>query len=272
MKSSKILILLLWISLFVTRPVLAETVAMDQIGHIHGIAAHPDKKSSLFLATNRGLFLAGPDGQAKRVDDRFKTPTSFVHVTPDGTVFAFAVDHGLVRGKAEGKQWETLFNAFGNQIPTQMMVDPGDPQRLHILSQSGKLLISSDGGRSWQRFGESKKPLSAAAKRGMAVYRTHCQSCHGVDAVGETLTTRAMTDRKYQVAPALNGSAHAWHHTDDDLVKTILDGSSRKGGSRMMGFKEQLSETDARDLVAYMKSFWSKRELDCQGPKHMQCM
>ena len=27
-----------------------------------------------------------------------------------------------------------------------------------------------------------------------------------------------------------------------------------------------------KDLVAYIKSLWSKRELDCQGQKHMQCM
>jgi hypothetical protein len=25
-------------------------------------------------------------------------------------------------------------------------------------------------------------------------------------------------------------------------------------------------------IVAYIKSLWSKRELECQGPKHMQCM
>lgn len=29
---------------------------------------------------------------------------------------------------------------------------------------------------------------------------------------------------------------------------------------------------DARDLVAYIKSLWTPRELDCQGPKHMECM
>jgi hypothetical protein len=33
-----------------------------------------------------------------------------------------------------------------------------------------------------------------------------------------------------------------------------------------------LSEQNAQDLVAYIKSLWTQRELDCQGPKHMQCM
>ena len=273
MKLSKSVIALLWASLLVAAPAFSETVPVDQLGRIHGIAAHPGQKGRFFLATDSGLFLATTDnGHAERVDDRFNTPTSFVQVTPDGTVYAFAVDHGLLRRVENGRKWEPLFNAFGNQIPTQMMVDPDNLKNIHLLTQSGKLLISLDDGQSWQRYGKPKKPLSQAAKQGMALYQTNCQSCHGVEAVGETLSTRAMTDRKYHPAPALNGSAHAWHHTDDNLIKTILEGSSRKGGSRMQGFKEKLSKTDARDLVAYMKSFWGKRELDCQGPKHMQCM
>jgi len=71
------------------------------------------------------------------------------------------------------------------------------------------------------------------------------------------------------MALALNGSAHAWHHTDA-LVNMILNGSQRT--ERMPVCKKQgLTDQNARDLVAYIKSSWGKRELDCQGPKHMQC-
>jgi len=72
------------------------------------------------------------------------------------------------------------------------------------------------------------------------------------------------------MAPPLNDFAHAWHHTDAGLVKTILEGSPRK--SRMIAWKELLQPEDARDIVAYIKTLWSKWALDCQGPKHMQCM
>ena len=76
---------------------------------------------------------------------------------------------------------------------------------------------------------------------------------------------------RYITAPALNASAHAWHHTDEALEKTILDGSPR--APRMAAWKNSgISTGDAQDLVAYIKSLWTRRELDCQGPKHMQCM
>jgi len=60
---------------------------------------------------------------------------------------------------------------------------------------------------------------------------------------------------------------YAWHHTDDDLVKTILEGSSRE--SCMRGFKGVLQENQARENVAYLKSLWGTRALACQGPLHM---
>ena len=61
------------------------------------------------------------------------------------------------------------------------------------------------------------------------------------------------------------------HHTDDALEKTILDGSPRT--QRMAAWKnEGMTKQNVRDLIAYIKSLWTQRELDCQGPKHMQCM
>ena len=45
-----------------------------------------------------------------------------------------------------------------------------------------------------------------------------------------------------------------------------------KRKSRMVGFKGSLTETDARDIVKYLKSLWGARALACQDPKHMQCM
>jgi len=69
----------------------------------------------------------------------------------------------------------------------------------------------------------------------------------------------------------MNDSEHAWHHTDEAIAKTILEGSPRS--PRMIAWKKAgLDQQNAQDLIAYIKSLWTQRELDCQGPKHMKCM
>ncbi|MBL3591125.1 MAG: cytochrome c [gamma proteobacterium endosymbiont of Lamellibrachia anaximandri] len=167
--------------------------------------------------------------------------------------------------------WTPVNNKFGAQVLTQLSATADEPSRLVGLNQYGKIIASSDGGVNWHRLGGSNKPLTKSGRQGQKLFTEHCQSCHGVDGVGETYTLEALTNKNYIMAPALNGSAHAWHHTDEALVKTILDGSQRT--ERMPAWKTKgLDEKDAEDLVDYIKSLWDKRALECQGPKHMQCM
>ncbi len=51
----------------------------------------------------------------------------------------------------------------------------------------------------------------------------------------------------------------------------IMDGTPRSR-TRMPQWRAVLSESDAADLVGYLKSLWSDRILACQGPAHMSCM
>ena len=101
--------------------------------------------------------------------------------------------------------------------------------------------------------------------KGETLYNTNCSICHGIKGSG-------VIDEKSRtfLAPPLDDSAHAWHHTDDNLVDVILNGSPRNPG--MIAWKSILSEDDARAIVAYIKSIWSQKARDCQGPKHMMCM
>jgi len=114
-----------------------------------------------------------------------------------------------------------------------------------------------------------KPPDTQAAARGAKLYKQYCESCHREGGVGEPVYPWHRGKPDYFPAPALNDSQHAWHHSDEDLVKIILTGSPRT--SRMAAWKNVLSENDARNLVAYIKSLWSPRALACQGPRHMSC-
>lgn len=114
-----------------------------------------------------------------------------------------------------------------------------------------------------------KAPDRRAAHRGAPLYQKYCQSCHGERGVGEPLSFSAYIHRQI-VAPALDDSQHAWHHSDDDLTAFILNGSPRT--ARMPAWKGLLTESQVRDIVAYIKSLWGPRAIECQGPKHMACM
>jgi mono/diheme cytochrome c family protein len=115
-----------------------------------------------------------------------------------------------------------------------------------------------------------KKPDPQAVARGKALYEKHCQTCHKKDGVGEPSIPGSIRKPGYFTAMPLNETSHAWHHSDEQLAQTILQGIQRT--NRMPAWKNVLTEKQAYDIVAYIKSLWSPRILGCQGPKHMSCM
>lgn len=113
-------------------------------------------------------------------------------------------------------------------------------------------------------------PAPEAVALGKQLYDKHCQVCHQKDGVGEPPIPWSIREPGYFTAMPLNESSHAWHHSDEQLAQVILDGLRRT--NRMPAFKLILSEKEAYDIVAYIKSLWSARIIACQGPKHMSCM
>ncbi len=110
-----------------------------------------------------------------------------------------------------------------------------------------------------------------AIARGAALYEAHCLRCHRRGGVGEPKVPWSIRRPDLIEAMPLNESSHAWHHSDEQLVSMILDGTPRSR-TRMPAFRGVLTEEDAADLVGYLKTFWSDRILACQGPNHMRCM
>ena len=70
----------------------------------------------------------------------------------------------------------------------------------------------------------NSSPLSELAKtatkeelqKGKELFIKNCASCHGSEAIGENQNSPkggVKNDDSY-LAPALNGTGHAWHHSD----------------------------------------------------------
>ena len=80
--------------------------------------------------------------------------------------------------------------------------------------------------------------------QGELVYEENCVACHGENGQG-------------YIGPALNGSAHSWHHPDPLLVSFIRDGIP---GTQMPAQRDNLTDEEIDAVISYMKSWWSPRQ------------
>ena len=93
--------------------------------------------------------------------------------------------------------------------------------------------------------------------RGESLFSRNCASCHGKKAVGESPRNVKGGEKPGGGfwAPALNGTAHAWHHPPDGLFRIIEQGSPA-AGSTMAGWGGRMSGEEIHAVLAYIQSLW----------------
>lgn len=95
-------------------------------------------------------------------------------------------------------------------------------------------------------------------RQGKEVYMTHCASCHGARAQGTVDDWKQTRPDGTFPPPPLNGSAHAWHHPMEVLVRQINEGGIKLGGT-MPPFREALSDHEVIASIAYFQAFWPEK-------------
>lgn len=237
---------------------------------VFGLAASSLKSGALYIATKGGLLVSRDDGVSWEPAFGTPRPATMVHAAPGGRLIAFVYGIGLITTRESDLAWETLSKDFAGRYILNLAFDPGDPKRLYATVDTGAIMTSGDGGKSWTSFEGSHRATAANIARGKQLYEDNCQACHGAGGIGESPGNPSARDAFGFKAPALNDDAHGWHHSDKNLSATILNGSSRN--ERMVAFKETLSNEDVDNVISYVKSLWSFRSLACQGARHMSCM
>ncbi|GMR08427.1 MAG: hypothetical protein BMS9Abin26_1432 [Gammaproteobacteria bacterium] len=237
--------------------------------NLYALAVSAKDPLLLYAGTKKGLYVSRDGGKSWNDPYGFDLPVTMVNTLSTGRVYTFVVGRGLLRGQEGKTEWVPVNNKLGAQVLTQLIATPDKKDQLYALNHVGKILSSQDGGKNWQRIVSGQKTLTKAAERGKTLFKANCQKCHGINGVGENYSKESLANRKYRMAPPLDYSAHGWHHADVDIMKTILNGAPEN--KRMIAWKKTLSEKDVSDLLAYIRSLWDKRALDCQGPKHMKC-
>lgn len=97
---------------------------------------------------------------------------------------------------------------------------------------------------------------------GEILYRQYCASCHGVELEGQP-NWKIRDENGYLPAPPHDDTGHTWHHPDEQLFEITKIGTEAFVGrgyrSTMIGFGDQLDDTEIWAVLAYIKSQWPPR-------------
>lgn len=97
---------------------------------------------------------------------------------------------------------------------------------------------------------------------GEILYGQYCASCHGAELEGEP-NWKVRDENGFLPAPPHDETGHTWHHPDEQLFEITKIGTEAFVGrgyrSNMIGFGDQLDDTEIWAVLAYIKSQWSPR-------------
>ena len=223
----------------------------------------------LYAASDAGLLISVDDGINWQPATAPGFPATLVYSTNTGKLFAFVAGKGLMVVDEQLGNWTVLNNQFGQRVPLSMAQSSVDPTHLVMKDHANSIWESFDGGLTWDYF-IAETALTEQETLGKNLYLQYCAACHNAMGTGESYSESFWTVQNYIAAPSMDPPGHSWHHSDKQLAEIITFGSTRT--EKMPAWKDILSPSDVENIIAYIKTMWTQRELDCQGDKHMSCM
>ncbi|WP_355660903.1 WD40/YVTN/BNR-like repeat-containing protein [Halomonas salifodinae] len=112
------------------------------------LAASGRDPEQLYAATQAGLLMSPDGGQRWRQLHGERRPVSLV-VVDRGWLYAYMVGVGLIRAEEGSRDWEVIHHGWEEGYLIHLAVDPSDPAHLVAADEQGRLLRSTDGGRTW---------------------------------------------------------------------------------------------------------------------------
>ena len=96
--------------------------------------------------------------------------------------------------------------------------------------------------------------FTASATIGIAAtaaenWDNNCAKCHGADGKGQTKVGKKLNLKDYTDA------AVQAKMTDEEMTKAITEGIKADGKEKMKAFKEEISDAEIKDLVAFVRKF-----------------
>lgn len=101
---------------------------------------------------------------------------------------------------------------------------------------------------------------TAQIARGRTIFQENCAVCHGANAEATPDWRKPLENGRYP-PPPLDGTAHAWHHSTEELKRFILKGGP-PGEGRMPGWEGKLTAQEIDDILVWIKSLWPDEVYD----------
>jgi mono/diheme cytochrome c family protein len=92
-------------------------------------------------------------------------------------------------------------------------------------------------------------PVAVRAADASDNWQQSCARCHGADGAGNTKVGKKLGVKDYTDA-TVQGKM-----TDAEMLKAIKEGVTVDNKEKMKSFKDTLSDSEAGDLVAYIRKF-----------------
>jgi photosystem II stability/assembly factor-like uncharacterized protein len=125
---------------------------------IIALAASSKDSNVLYAATQHGLLRSADGGMTWKAAHESGRPVTMVHVTKDGSIYAFVVGLGLVRASEQDLAWQVINNGFGNDYVVHFAAGPSDHRQLYAVTlnpqtRAQRVVSSRDGGANWTHLG-----------------------------------------------------------------------------------------------------------------------
>jgi mono/diheme cytochrome c family protein len=99
---------------------------------------------------------------------------------------------------------------------------------------------------SMTAFAQKVEPTPENLSKGQAIYKKHCQMCHGATGMGDGPAGKRLNPKPYN----LQDKEKMASHTDEELFKEIT-----KGKGPMPAFERKLKENERWMVLHYIRTF-----------------
>ena len=144
----------------------------------------------------------------------------------------------------------------------RLMPEPRNAEEFsrHFLKATIYAVLIAGGATALTVFVARHGRSGDSIEHGRTVYEARCAACHGAKLEGQP-DWRHLNAMGRLPAPPLDGTGHAWRHSDAELAhiiaSSVLDIAGPGYETDMPAFGKDLSKADIRALVAFIKSRWS---------------